>query len=69
MHFAAKAGQIDVVNVLLKADADPLVENKHERCPRAWAEQFGHNQVAAVIKRAQGLEPEADQKLANVCKN
>lgn len=54
LHYAAAAGELDVVRYLVERGADPAaVETGFGADPAGWAEHFGHAEVAAHL-RARG---------------
>lgn len=51
LHLAAQAGRLDAVAALLELGADPTLEDAiYESSPAGWAEHFGHEEAAAVIR-------------------
>jgi hypothetical protein len=51
INVAAQAGQIDAVQALLDAGADPTIRDAiHGGMAEGWAEFGGHPKVAALIR-------------------
>lgn len=51
MHLAAMEGHAEIVRLLLDAGADPSIhDSKHDSDPLGWAEFFGHQEVARILR-------------------
>lgn len=50
LHYAAYGGHEAVVEILLKRGADPRAEDMYGHCAQYYAEEEGHNSLAAVIR-------------------
>ncbi len=51
MHYAAAAGELDLVRYLIERGADPAaVETGYGADPAGWAEHFGHPEIAAHLR-------------------
>jgi ankyrin repeat protein len=54
LHLAAQDGHIDAVRALLELGADPRLEDAiYESSPAGWAEHFGHEEAATLIRTAE----------------
>ena len=55
LHYAAGAGELDVVRLLLSRGADlAVIDPVFQQPPRGWAEYFGHAEVAAYLAQRAG---------------
>jgi hypothetical protein len=54
LHFAARYGHADLVNILLAAGSDPGAANNEGRTPAEMASFWGHNAVAEQIAKKAG---------------
>jgi ankyrin repeat protein len=54
LHLAAQVGHLDAVRALLELGADPTVQDAiYHSSPAGWAEHFGHQEAAALIRGAE----------------
>lgn len=49
MHYAARHGYLDVVQLLVDSGADPTLRSKDERVPLCCAAGAGHYQVLSYL--------------------
>jgi ankyrin repeat protein len=57
LHFAARAGSLDAVRLLLARGADPGVENGDGKLPRDCAVDSGHPLIAELLQEAAAARP------------
>jgi hypothetical protein len=57
LHYAAQAGAIEAVRLLLSCGADPQAENGRGESPRDVASRAGHDGVAQALSDATGARP------------
>ena len=53
LHLAAYQGHAVVVDLLLQANADPTAADKYGYTPARYAEQGGHKDLAARLRKAE----------------
>ena len=51
LGIAAREGQTEIVNLLLRNGADPNAAGANWATPLAWAERRGHRQIADMLKK------------------
>lgn len=56
LHWAAQNGHLEITQELLKAGANPLLEDKNKKTPFQIATAQGHPTVAALLKQALTVE-------------
>jgi len=56
LHFAAKFNQINVVEVLLSADADPNLVDGHGRTPLHWAAENHFEDVGCALLKSPSID-------------
>jgi ankyrin repeat protein len=61
LHFAALYGQLDIVDALVKKGANVNVKDAAEKTPLDYANQYGHEKVARLLKSS-GAEGEIDSQ-------
>jgi hypothetical protein len=57
LHYAAQAGELEAVRLLLSCGADPRAENGRGESPRDLASRAGHEGVAQALSEATGARP------------
>ncbi len=57
LHYAAQAGSLEAVRLLLAVGADPTVENETGEYPRDLAARAGHDEVVAALEQAEATQP------------
>jgi ankyrin repeat protein len=51
LHTAAAAGDAEIAEMLINAGADVKAADRSGMSPADWADLFGHNEVAAIIRK------------------
>jgi ankyrin repeat protein len=54
LHKAVKVGDVERVKAMVKAGADLNQKNIYGRTPLAVAVQFGHTEIAELLKKSGG---------------
>ena len=54
LHWACKSGSVPIVEALLKAKADPLLEDKDHNTPLHWGCEYDHPRVVKLLLRYAG---------------
>ena len=54
LHEAARAGWVDIVNMLLTAEARPLVQDEDGKSPLYYAAKAGHMSIKAILLKHGG---------------
>ncbi len=57
LHYAAQAGTVEAVRLLLARGADPTAENETGERPRDLAARGGHDRVVEVLDQAEAARP------------
>lgn len=60
LHYAAKTGNVEIINLLLEHHANAAIPDKNKQFPVDWAKEAGHREAENILQKA--LEEQAKAK-------